>query len=114
MRRTVGLLLLVTLLATACGGDTKEPDTPLDRAQFGRVLAGSLLIEARLSQELPVDQAGTSPASAYYQELFSREGVTEADFKATYEAYLKYPELLKEVYQEALNQLQQQADSLGQ
>lgn len=88
------------------------PDTPLDRATFEQVLAGSLLIEARTKQDLQVDpKAGTSP-QASYNELFRKHGVNEADFKATYEAYLKQPELLKEVYQDVLNQLQQRADSL--
>lgn len=86
----------------------------MDRDKFERVLAGSLLIEARLSQEIPVEGASEDATAAYYNQLFEREGTTEEDFKATYEAYLQYPELLKEVYQEVLNRLQQQADSLGQ
>ncbi len=112
MKRTAPLLVLLVL--AACGAREKEPDAPLDRARFERVLAGSLLIEARLSQELPVEGGTGNAASAYYGELFAREGVSEADFKATYEVYLEHPELLKEVYQEVLNQLQQQADSLAQ
>jgi hypothetical protein len=85
----------------------------LDRATFEQVLAGSLLIEARTKQALQVDpNAGTTPQAAY-NELFRQHGVTEADFKATYEAYLEQPELLKGVYQDVLNQLQQRADSVG-
>lgn len=33
--------------------------------------------------------------------------MTEADFRATYDAYLKRPEELKKVYQNVLNDLQQ-------
>lgn len=113
MRRTAGFLLIVLPLLAACGG-SEGPDAPLDRARFERVLAGSLLIQARLTQELPLEETSGSSASAYYGELFEREGVSEADFKATYEAYLQHPGLLKEVYEEVLSQLQQQADSLGQ
>jgi len=111
MRKLAAALPLLLLLA-ACGAGEKPPTAPLDRAKFERVLAGSLLIEARLGQEIQLEKRTDSPAATYYQELFRQEGVSEVDFKATYEAYLKQPELLKEVYQDVLNQLQQQADSI--
>ncbi|MBS1936960.1 MAG: DUF4296 domain-containing protein [Bacteroidetes bacterium] len=111
MRKLAAALPLLLLLA-ACGAGEKPPKAPLGRAKFERVLAGSLLIEARLGQEIQLEKRADSPAATYYQELFRQEGVSEADFKATYEAYLQQPELLKEVYQDVLNQLQQQADSI--
>lgn len=114
MRRGIGLLFIAVVLHMACSTGSRKPNAPLDRAKFERVLAGSLLIEARLSQEIPVEGVSEDATAAFYNELFEREGTTEEDFKATYETYLQYPELLKEVYQAALNQLQQQADSLGQ
>jgi hypothetical protein len=113
MRKLTAALLFPLLLA-ACGGGEKPPKAPLDRAKFERVLAGSLLIEARSGQDIQIDRRADSPAGDYYDELFKKEGVTKADFKATYEAYLQQPELLKEVYQDVLNQLQQRADSLKQ
>ncbi|MCO5275389.1 MAG: DUF4296 domain-containing protein [Flavobacteriales bacterium] len=106
------LLVAIGLFLAACGGGEPIPDTPLDRATFEQVLAGSLLIEARTKQDLQVDpKAGASPQAAY-DELFRKHGVTEADFKATYNAYLAKPEELKAVYQDVLNDLQQRADSL--
>ena len=89
-------------------------DAPLDQHKFEQVLAGSLLTEARLSHEIQVDKRGDSPATTYYQDLFKEQGVTEADFRATYDAYLKRPEELKKVYQNVLNDLQQRADSTKQ
>ncbi len=111
MRKLAAAFPLLLLLA-ACGDGERPPKAPLDRAKFERVLAGSLLIEARLGQEIQLEKRADSPAATYYKELFRQEGVSEPDFKATYEAYLQQPELLKEVYQDVLNQLQQQADSL--
>lgn len=105
--------MLMALLAMACGGKEKTPDAPLDRAKFQQVLTGSLLIEARTRNDLQVDQRSDPSAASAYAEMFAKQGVTEADFKATYNAYLKQPELLKEVYQDVLNQLQQRTDSSG-
>lgn len=110
MRTGTAFLLLFLV---ACGGKEKPPSAPLDRAKFKEVLMGSLLIEARLNQELTVDKRADSPASAYYDEMFKKQGVTKADFRATYDAYLKQPEALKAVYQDVLNDLQQRADSIG-
>lgn len=105
--------VLLVFFLVACGGSGKPPQAPLDRAKFEQVLTGALLIEARVSREMQVDKRTGIPVEAYYAELFKQEGVTQADFKATYKAYAAQPEALKAVYQEALNSLQQRADSLG-
>lgn len=106
------LFVLVLLLAVACAGNEGPPEAPLTPEQFEQVLAGSLLIQARTGQEIRVDKRSNTPIAVYYEELFKEQGVTEADFKATYDAYLKRPEALKQVYENVLIHLQQQADSL--
>lgn len=100
------------LLLAACGGQEPMPKTPMDRATFEQVLAGALMIEARTKQDLQVDLSTNRVPQAAYLELFRKHGVAEADFKATYAAYLEHPEVLKKVYQDVLNDLQQHADSL--
>lgn len=102
------------LFLVACGGKEKPPSGPLDRKKFEQVLMESLLIEARLNQELTVDKREDGTTSAWYDEMFKKQGVTKADFRATYDAYLKQPEELKSVYQDVLNDLQQRADSVAQ
>lgn len=110
MRNSIAFLLL---FLAACGGGEKPPSGPLDREKFEQVLMESLLIEARLNQEVTVDRRADIPASAYYGEMFDKQGVTQADFRATYDAYLKHPEVLKSVYQDVLNDLQQRVDSVA-
>lgn len=105
----IGLLIL----AVGCGGKNEVPKTPLSREKFEQVLAGSLLIQARLGHEIRVDIRSDSPAASYYEDLFKEQGVTEADFRTTYDAYLKHPEALKKIYEDVLNQLQQRADSVS-
>ncbi len=106
-------IAFVLVFLVACGGKEKAPSGPLDRKKFEQLLTESLLIEARLNQEMTVDKRADGPASAYYDEMFKKQGVSRADFRATYNAYLKQPEELKSVYQDVLNDLQQRADSLG-
>ena len=110
MRACIAFLLLFLV---ACGGKEKPPSGPLDREKFEQVMMESLLIEARLKEELAVDKREDGPTSALYDEMFKKQGVTKADFRATYDAYLKQPEELKAVYQDVLNDLQQRADSVA-
>lgn len=105
--------ILSVLLLAACATEPQTPEAPLDRAEFERVLAGALLVESRLGMQASLEARMDSVAAGYYDELYRNEGITAADFKATYEAYLARPDLLKEVYQEVLNRLQHSADSLG-
>lgn len=105
---------LVILVLAACTNAPPPPQAPLDRAEFERVLAGALLVEARIGQELTLEGRRDSTAAGYYDELYRQEGVSEADFKATYDAYLEQPELLKAVYEDVLNDLQHRADSVKQ
>lgn len=106
----IGIALLLVFLV-ACGGSAGVPQAPLDRKKFEQVLMESLLIEARVNQEVAGDKRTDSPAAHYYEEMFKKEGVTEADFNTTYNAYVKQPDQLKSVYQDVLNDLQQRADS---
>lgn len=108
--RTASWTFLVCLVL-GCGGKEGPPKAPLDREKFEQVLTESLLIEARARQELQLDKHAKDPVASEYDGMFRKQGVTEADFRATYEAYLKQPETLKSVYQDVLNDLQQRADS---
>lgn len=109
MNRSLVMALMV--LSMACGGSGKAPEAPLDRARFERVLMESLLIEARIAEEMRIDKRADRPAEAYYEEMFKKQGVTKAEFTTTYDAYLQQPEELRSVYQDVLNDLQHRVDS---
>ena len=106
--------IILVLLGLACGVKEDPPKAPLDREKFQQVLTESLLIEARTKEDLQVDKRSDDRVAGTYAEMFKKQGVSEADFKATYDAYLARPEELKSVYQDVLNELQQRADSTGQ
>lgn len=101
--------LLCVLLS--CGRSAAPVGGELDRAKFREVLTESMLIEARLSHELIIDKRADGPAARYYAEMFKQQGVTEAQFKNTYERYVQQPDSLKKIYEDVLNDLQQRADT---
>ncbi len=107
------LLLASLLVFGACGKPDEAPADLLPRDRFERVVAGSLLVEARLGHERVVDNGPDARSRQYYQELFTANGVTEEQFRRTYDHYVERPEELKAVYEAALVILQQQADSLA-
>lgn len=104
-------VVLIALLGACSAKDDRVPATPLDHDKFVQVLTGSLLVEARMSHEMIVDKRVDSPIQRYYDELFKAQGVTQADFKRTYDIYAQHPKALKAVYEEALVQLQQREDA---
>lgn len=107
MKRRLPFALLVLL---SCSTEPKPPQGPLSREKFEHVLMNALLIEARTGRGISLDY--TLPdVNAEYAEMFSKEGVTKAEFDSTYNAYLRQPEVLKSVYEKVLNDLQQQPDS---
>ncbi|MFT3884112.1 MAG: DUF4296 domain-containing protein [Flavobacteriales bacterium] len=108
MRR---LLLAWVMLLGACGDREALPPTPLDRGKFVQVLTGALMIEARLGHEMNVDRRTDSPIQQYYDDLFREEGVTQAEFRATYDSYAAHPKELKAVYDDVLVRLQQMQDA---
>ncbi|HEX2617864.1 MAG TPA: DUF4296 domain-containing protein [Flavobacteriales bacterium] len=103
-------LFTLALVLCACGSGDTLPSTPLGREKFVQVLTGSLLIEARLGHEMAVDHRMDSPIQHYYEDLFREQGVTQADFKTTYDIYAAHPQELKAVYEEVLVRLQQKED----
>ncbi|MBL7963049.1 MAG: DUF4296 domain-containing protein [Flavobacteriales bacterium] len=108
MIRSAAFLLLALI---ACA----TPEAPADllpRDRFKHLLLEAQLIEARVNHERIVEQRMDSPVEAYYDTLFSREGVTREQFDRTYTYYTQHPGELKAVLEEVLNELGQRKDSL--
>lgn len=101
----------VLVLAMACSDGDRSPDDLLPRERFVQVLSGSLLIEARVNQELMLDKRADGPVEQYYDSLFAEQGVSAEAFERTYEHYMQDPKALKGIYEEVLLDLQQRADS---
>lgn len=101
--RTALLALLLSL--AACGSKEDADKDILDREQFKEVLLQAQLIEARANHELVVEQFSKAPVAQYYKELFEKEGVTEEQFKATFDHYTSRPEELKAIYEEIITEL---------
>lgn len=105
------LVLSLLLALAACGPEDARPEGTLPPEKFEQVLMGALLIEARLNHEMVVDKRADVPVQQYYDTLFKEQGVTEQEFKATYDHYVRHPEELKRIYERVLNDIQQHADS---
>lgn len=97
-------------LLLACGGEEARPEGLLDRSKFKHVLMESQLIEARVNHEMVKEKRVDSPVQQYYDSLFAAEGVTEAEFKATFDFYTEHPEELKAIYEEIIVDLGRKKD----
>ena len=57
-----------------------------------------------------IDKITEVPALRYYAEMFEKEGVTEEQFKMTYQWYVDHPAELKDVYNDVLAGLQKRVE----
>ena len=95
----------ILLSLAACSTQEAPSKDILDRERFKELLLQAQLIEARANHELIVDQVTQAPTAQYYADLFSTEGVTEEQFKATFDHYTARPEELKLIYEEIITEL---------
>lgn len=98
-------LLALLLSLAACSAQEASGGDILERERFKELLLQAQLIEARANHELLVEQVMQSPTAQYYTELLKSEGVTEAQFKATFDHYTARPEELKLIYEEIITEL---------
>jgi hypothetical protein len=100
-------VLLVMLLAVlaACNPERTVTEGVLDRERFKAVLLEAQLIEARVNHELIVQHVSNVPAQQYYAELFSEQGITEEQFRVSFEHYAARPEEMKAIYEEIMTEL---------
>lgn len=102
--RTARVLLMAVLLA-ACGRQDAAPEGLLSREKFTQVLTEAELIEARLNHEMVLEQRLDSPVKRYYAEMFAEQGVTEEEFRRTFDHYTQRPEELRAIWEDVLTEL---------
>lgn len=107
MRRRI---IAWTLCLAGCSTVEERPADLLPRDKFTQVLLEGQLIEARVNHEQVIDKSTDVPALRYYAEMFQKQGVTEEQFKKTYQWYVDHPAELKDVYNEVLTGLQKRVD----
>jgi hypothetical protein len=95
--------LLVLLLG--CTHAEAPPEGLLDRAKFKQVLLQAQLVEARLNHEMVIDHRMDSPVRRYYADMFKEQGVTDDQFKRTFDHYTVHPEEMRSIYEEILTEL---------
>jgi hypothetical protein len=103
-------LLATLVLLFACGQQEPMPEGLLDREKFTAVLLDAQLLEARRNHEMVVEHRQEVPIETYYQQVFEKHGITEEQFRATFDHYTKRPEELKAIYEEIIVELGRRKD----
>lgn len=104
------IVVPVLLLMAACSSSEERPADLLPRDKFTEVLLEAQLIEARVNHEAVVDKKTSVPDKSYYAEMFKEQGVSEEEFKTTFDWYVDHPAELKDVYNDVLTGLQKRVD----
>ncbi|MBV6406106.1 MAG: DUF4296 domain-containing protein [Flavobacteriales bacterium] len=101
---------LALVLALAGCAPEGPPADVLPRERFVQVLAEAQLIEARINREGAVEHRSNEKVDAYYARLYEREGITEADFRRSFDHYAQDPAVLKDIYSDVIATLSRRKD----
>ncbi len=109
MRQILYSIILIFAL-TSCKDEAVpdvRPDLVLEQDKFTEVMVDMQLIQAMYTRQLPLDTAGAAKAHAYryYQEVFEKHGINQADFDTSYVWYVQHKPLMLEVYEDVLERL---------
>lgn len=102
--------LALLFLLTACGNGEKPPEDVLDRERFTQVMVGTMLIEARINQEMSSAPGEVPPMRAYYVDLFAEHGTDSLEFRRSFDHYALRPELMEAIHDDVVERLRVMQD----
>lgn len=93
--------LLMGLLFVAC---TNQPENVMSRTQFTNFLVDLHTLDGALAVK-GMGYADNREAVYYYNNLFIKHGITQADFDSTLAWYVKHPKKFERVYSQVIDEL---------
>ena len=102
-------IFFVVLIAFAVSCVPKPDNTPppglIDRDKFARVMVDVQLIEGMRVHKLGPRRQNMVNMVPMYEGVFEKHGITEEEFRKTFDYYKDHPDLMKEVYEQVVDSL---------
>ena len=108
-------LMVGLILMTSCQED--KPPAPSDllpEDRFVEVLVDLNLIEAVRSMHITKEKENKAETEEFYNELWERTDISEAQFKSSFEYYQKDPEKMAEFYERVSELIKRKEDLLNE
>ena len=102
---------ILGLLLLACEGEAERPAGVLDFAEMVELVADVEKVEAHLKTLNP-DQSLVIETKERYGMLLSKHGISQEDFKTSYDWWREHPEQFQNIYELALAQLKSEEAEL--
>lgn len=98
--------ILILFLLVACSApEVKIPNDIIPRDSMVSILTDVHLVEgARIGRKIMGD---TLMVDDYYAKIYSKYGITAEGFKKSFRYYNEHPEMMKEIYKEVVEHLNQ-------
>lgn len=96
----LALLFFVNLLS--CDADPKT-SLPIEKESLVKVLSDIHIIEGALQNQKSSDK--DSLANTFYNQIYEKHDISEADFVSTLELMEEDPKLLQQIYEQVLIEL---------
>lgn len=111
------IVLASLVMVFAIGCTEEEPVVPeglIPRDEFVAIMADIQLVEALAKQKMIRNDDPEVKLAEYYGAIYSKYGIADSTFIATYDWYHRHPDELLEVYDEVLNRLSRVEEELKQ
>ncbi len=110
MRFPVYPILFVVIIALVVSCAPKQPDdTPppdlIDQNKFALIMVDVQLIEGMRVHKLGPKRENSVDMVPLYEDVFQKHGITEEEFRRTFEYYTNHPDKMKEIYEQVVDSL---------
>lgn len=106
MKKVLYILICVLLLACAEKKPVEVPSTVLPKDKMAMVLVDIHLIEAGMNLNVMSPESAAIPTGMGASiDVLKKHEITKAQYDSSFVFYTQHPEMLKEIYDDVLNEL---------
>lgn len=103
--RNISVVFLMILLQSCSTSQVEIPSGVIPHDKMVQVLADVQIAEATILYKSGKGDIGEAKAPAYYQYIFTRNKITEKQFRESFRFYLEQEELMNQLYEEVINEI---------
>ena len=103
VRKLIAFSVLILLAAACIDHTVKLPKGYLSHDEMVPIMVDIHLVEGARSGKLMLGDTNHLPD--YYAKVYEKHNVSEQTFKESFDWYTRHPQLLKPIYNEAIEQL---------
>ena len=91
-------IIAITVVLFSCESKKEKPENILSDIKMASVMVDMQIIESALERKVTVDTMYTYTSHELYGKVFQKHGVTEDNFKQSFDYYKQDPAVLENIF----------------